>query len=79
MNMEGFISLIGNVVFPIAVSLYLLIRIEGKLENLTTSINTLSTALNTFFKSSWMVEYYVINKKSHETYNLMTFDFIIKD
>lgn len=55
--MEGFISLIGNVGFPIAVSLYLLIRIEGKLESLTTSINTLSTALNAFFKSSWMVDY----------------------
>lgn len=43
--MESLISLVGNVGFPIAVSLYLLIRIEGKLESLTTSINTLSNVI----------------------------------
>jgi hypothetical protein len=36
------VNLIGNVGFPIAVSLYLLVRIEGKLENLTKSINELA-------------------------------------
>lgn len=36
------VNLIGNVGFPIAVSLYLLVRIEGKLENLTNSINELT-------------------------------------
>lgn len=44
--MDGLVSLIGNVGFPIAVSIYLLVRIEGKLENLTTSINNLSAVIN---------------------------------
>lgn len=35
-------SLIANVGFPIAISMYLLIRIEGKLQGLTESINELS-------------------------------------
>ena len=34
--------LIANVRFPIAISMYLLIRIEGKLGKLTESINELS-------------------------------------
>ena len=34
--------LIANVGFPIAISMYLLIRIEGKLSILTNSINQLS-------------------------------------
>jgi hypothetical protein len=44
--MEALVGLIGNVGFPIAISLYLLVRIEGKLENLACSINTLSNVLN---------------------------------
>lgn len=44
--MEEIVNLIGNLGFPIAISLYLLIRIEGKLENLTTSINNLSQTIN---------------------------------
>lgn len=40
--MEVIETLIANVGFPVAVSIYLLIRIETKLENLTTSINELS-------------------------------------
>ncbi|MGL5752711.1 MAG: YvrJ family protein [Paraclostridium sp.] len=35
-------SLVANVGFPIAISMYLLIRIEGKLQGLTESINELS-------------------------------------
>lgn len=35
-------TLIANVGFPIAISMYLLIRIEGKLSSLTDSINELS-------------------------------------
>ncbi|WP_071162424.1 YvrJ family protein [[Clostridium] dakarense] len=35
-------TLIANVGFPIAVSMYLLIRIEGKLSHLTDSINELA-------------------------------------
>ena len=34
--------LIANVGFPIAISMYLLVRIEGKLQTLTDSINELS-------------------------------------
>jgi hypothetical protein len=35
-------TLIANVGFPIALSMYLLVRIEGKLSVLTDSINELS-------------------------------------
>ncbi|SKA79066.1 YvrJ protein family protein [Clostridium sp. USBA 49] len=48
--MDAIVSLIGNVGFPIAVSIYLLVRIEGKLENLTNSINNLSSVINTINK-----------------------------
>lgn len=48
--MDALISLIGNVGFPIAVSIYLLVRIEGKLEGLTSSINNLSSTINTMEK-----------------------------
>lgn len=44
--MDSIVNLIGNLGFPIAISLYLLIRIEGKLENLTQSINNLSNVIN---------------------------------
>lgn len=44
--MENIIQLVGNVGFPIAISLYLLMRIESKLEVLTNSINNLSNAVN---------------------------------
>jgi len=43
--MEGIVSLVGNVGFPIAVSIYLLVRIEGKMENLTNSINSLTNSI----------------------------------
>lgn len=45
-EMEHMVNLIGNVGFPIAVSLYLLVRIEQKLESLTLSINNLSQIMN---------------------------------
>lgn len=35
-------SLVANVGFPIAISMYLLIRIEDKLQRLSDSINDLS-------------------------------------
>ncbi|MBY0756812.1 YvrJ family protein [Clostridium sardiniense] len=44
--MESFIEVASNVGFPIAISLYLLIRIEGKLETLTNSINNLSNVMS---------------------------------
>lgn len=43
-------SMIGNVGFPIAVSVYLLVRVEGKLEILTNSINNLSTVITSMIK-----------------------------
>lgn len=44
--MDAIVTLIGNVGFPIAVSIYLLVRIESKLESLTCSINNLSNVIN---------------------------------
>ena len=40
--MEPFETIVANLGFPIAISLYLLVRIEGKLQALTNSINALS-------------------------------------
>ncbi|MEW8995780.1 YvrJ family protein [Clostridium sp.] len=40
--MDNIQSIIANLCFPIAISLYLLVRIEGKLQALTDSINELS-------------------------------------
>lgn len=40
--MEVIEALVANVGFPVAVSIYLLVRIESKLESLTISINELS-------------------------------------
>ncbi len=45
--MEELVVLIGNFGFPVAVSMYLLVRLEGKLETLTESIHSLSEALVT--------------------------------
>lgn len=44
--MEDLTKLITNVGFPIAVAVYLLVRIEGKLTALTDSINKLSSIIN---------------------------------
>lgn len=49
--MDNLIGIIGNVGFPIAISVYLLVRIEGKLEGLTNSINALSNVINNLGKS----------------------------
>lgn len=43
---DEIVNLISNLGFPIAISLYLLIRIESKLEGLTISINNLSQSIN---------------------------------
>ncbi|MCC3864811.1 YvrJ family protein [Terrisporobacter petrolearius] len=40
--MDNIQSIIANLGFPIAISLYLLVRIEGKMQGLTDSINELS-------------------------------------
>ena len=39
---NDFLTIIANVGFPIALSIYLLVRIEGKLQVLSDSINELS-------------------------------------
>jgi hypothetical protein len=49
--MEDLLKAIADVGFPIAVAAYLLIRIEGKLDNLSNSINQLSTILSIKLKS----------------------------
>ncbi len=43
--MDDMILLVGNFGFPVAVSVYLLVRIEGKLEALSESINALSQVI----------------------------------
>jgi len=47
MEMDAFVSLIGNVAFPVAVSAYLLIRLEKQIVGLTSSINKLNTIIST--------------------------------
>lgn len=43
--MEEIYTSIANLGFPIVISLYLLVRIEGKLNDLTESINELSQVI----------------------------------
>lgn len=43
--MEEMLTLVGNFGFPIVVSGYLLVRIEGKLNELSTSITELAKAV----------------------------------
>lgn len=43
--MNDLYTSIANLGFPIVISLFLLVRIEGKLNNLTESINELSKAI----------------------------------
>ncbi len=47
MNINELVSLIGNVGFPVAVSAYLLIRLEKQLNSLSASINKLNTIIST--------------------------------
>jgi len=43
--MEGVVAVIANLGFPIAISVFLLVRVEGRMEKLTDSINELSKAI----------------------------------
>lgn len=43
--MNEILNQVANFGFPIVVSIYLLVRIEGKLDQLTESINKLSKAI----------------------------------
>ena len=47
MDITELVSLIGNVGFPVAVSAYLLIRLEKQINNLTSSIAKLNTIIST--------------------------------
>ena len=44
--MEELYSSVANLGFPIVISLYLLVRIEGKLNDLTKSITELAQAIS---------------------------------
>ena len=44
--MEQLLTMIGNIGFPIAVSVYLLVRIENQLKNLDQSIQTLTRTIS---------------------------------
>ena len=43
--MEDILSQVANVGFPIVVAVYLLMRMEGKIEQLTSSITSLSNVI----------------------------------
>ncbi|WP_081580388.1 YvrJ family protein [Gottschalkia acidurici] len=43
--MENIYTNVANLGFPIVVSIYLLVRIEGKLDHLTESIDNLSKVI----------------------------------
>ncbi|MGG7153655.1 YvrJ family protein, partial [Clostridium neonatale] len=47
MEVNDLIGLIGNVGFPVAISAYLLIRLEKQMRNLSSSINKLNTIIST--------------------------------
>ncbi|RWZ54777.1 YvrJ family protein [Halobacillus fulvus] len=47
MEYTAFVQLLGNFGFPIAVTIFLLFKLEKKLEELETAIHTLSKAIAT--------------------------------
>lgn len=47
MDISELINLIANVGFPVAISAYLLIRLEKQILSLTYSINKLNTIIST--------------------------------
>ena len=47
MELNELVSLVANVGFPVAVSNYLLIRLEAQITTLTSSINKLITIFST--------------------------------
>jgi len=46
--MDSLLNQIANLGFPIVLSIYLLVRVEGKLEKLSESINELSKVIASF-------------------------------
>lgn len=47
MNVNEFVTLIANVGFPVAVSAYLLVKLEKQLNSLENSITRLTTIIST--------------------------------
>lgn len=47
MDIGEFINIVSNTCFPVAVSAYLLIKLEKQLKSLTLSINTLNVLIST--------------------------------
>lgn len=47
MEVNELVNLIGNIGFPVAVSAYLLIRLEKQITKLSSSINKLNTIVST--------------------------------
>ena len=47
MEINELLNLIANVGFPVAISAYLLVRLEKQIMNLTYSINKLNTIVST--------------------------------
>lgn len=47
MTIDELMGLVGNVGFPVAVSGYLLIRLEKQIDSLSGSINKLNTIIST--------------------------------
>ncbi len=49
---DAFIKLVNTVGFPIGVSIYLLVRLEKKIEDLNKSITNLTVAISTVIGKS---------------------------
>ena len=47
MDVNAFVSLVANIGFPVAISAYLLIRLEKQIIGLTSSITRLNTIIST--------------------------------
>lgn len=61
MEITELLNLIANVGFPVAISAYLLVRLEKQIMSLTFSINKLNTIVST--KLGIVIENEEINKK----------------
>ena len=61
MDLGDLINLIANVGFPVAISAYLLIRLEKQIMTLTYSINKLNTIVST--KLGIVIENEELNKR----------------
>lgn len=46
MNMNDFVSVVGNLGFPVVITAYVLIKLEKQLASLTSSINKLNTIVS---------------------------------